>query len=124
MNLQELSYHHHHIYKAEKLSVCLSVRIPFEVRRLSRRMPHIKAISVPNEALIIWLHEICCYKFLIALLCCPRCLQCLAVEENFTYIPVKTVATNAQPLAHRTLTPEVQGSNPALGFFLDYTFLT
>ena len=39
-------------------------------------------------------------------------IQCLAVEENFINIPAKPAATNAQPLARRTLTPEVQGSNP------------
>ena len=41
---------------------------------------------------------------------------------NFTYIPVKTTATNALMLACRTLTPEAEGSNPGWGFFGLYTF--
>ena len=107
------------LYKVEKPSVCLSA---FLLRSDDYLALRIKAILMPNEAPIIWLHEVCCYKFLTTLLCSPWHLQCLAVEENFTYIPVKTAATNDQPLAHRTLKPEVQGLNPASGFFSVYTF--
>ena len=105
-----------YIKRKSCLSVCSHSFLGLTI--ISLTTTRIEAISVPNEVLI-WLHEVCCCKFLIALLCHPRRLQSLAVQENFTYIPVKTAATNAQLLACRTLTPEVHGCFSVCTFLRD-----
>ena len=42
----------------------------------------------------------------------------LPLAPESTYIPLKTAATTAQPLASTTLKPKVQGLNPARDNFL------
>ena len=85
----------HHTYIAKKPSVCPSICIPLMSVDYLSYCPHIKAIFVPNKALIIRLHHICWNKFLTAFICTLWCIECNGVEDNSLkspgmYIPVKT----------------------------------
>ena len=83
------------LYKAEKPSVCPSVRI-FLVERIFAVDARIHVKLARNEAPVFWEHEVCFYNVLTPAVRHLRRFECQGVDDscrNFTYIP----AANRSP---------------------------
>ena len=115
--------YNHHIYKAEKPSVCLH---SFDVSRLSRQPMHVskRFVCQTERSSSSLLKEV-----LTTVVCRLRHVECNSVDDNSLKSSPTFLSNHrhtALLLAHQTVNPKVQGSIPAhdnLFVLLTGTFL-